>query len=211
MRKGIWIIALLLSLVLALSSCAGTVQTVDTTETESEGPSETAATEAADVDVTAMMPVFDALIRAMKETDSAYEPEDEGFFWTTLYLMGVNSGEELGRAEFTENTMIKVPRQAMQEFASACFEDYNDLLPLSDEDGSISYDEGQDAYLLAPSDPGDAVTEILDATETDGQVTAHVKFSGDDGTYTFTLISNPYASGISDPVFMYTVSSVQTD
>ena len=163
------------------------------------------------MDVGAMTPVFDALIRAMYETDSAYAPKDETFFWTTLYLMGVNSGEELGRAELTEDTMIKVPRQAMQEFASACFEDYDDLLPLPSDEGSISYDEGQDAYLLAPSDPGDTETEILDAEETDGLVTAHVKFSGDEGIYTFTLVSNPYASGISNPVFMYTVSSVQTD
>jgi hypothetical protein len=209
MKKGIWIVAVLLSLIFALSSCAGTVQTPDTTAAESEETSETAATEAADVDVEAMTPVFDALIRAMKETGGAYAPKDEGFFWTTLYLMGVNSGEELGRAELTEDMMIKVPRQAMQEFASACFEDYDDLLPLPEQDSSITYDEGQDAYLLAPSDPGDAVTEILDATEQDGRVTVHVKFSGDEEAYTFTLVSNPYASGISDPVFLYTVSGVQ--
>lgn len=150
--------------------------------------------------IEAMEPVFDSLIRAMNETGSKYAPRDQEYFWSTLYLMGVNYGGNNSLVE-KEEFEYKVPRKVMQEYASACFLDYDDLLDFPEE-CSIQYSEDYDAYILQLSDKGDLEVKVTSIEESKEGYLVTVTASG---TYQFTIVDNPYASGIADPAFYYTV------
>ncbi|MPM85375.1 hypothetical protein SDC9_132455 [bioreactor metagenome] len=163
--------------------------------------------------VEAMMPILDSIVRTMCIGDTAaYQPQDPEFFWNMLYLMGVNWGHTHPLVEQTEE-YVKVPRQVMQEFASAAFLDYSDLLPVPESmAGSLWYDEGLDAYCLAYSDKGDTETKLESvAAGADGSITAVVNLYETPDTFLnmveFVLVANPYVDGISEPTYFYTVRS----
>ncbi len=228
MKKSLILLAALFALSTVLSACAlGTAQPSQTAApAATEVPAVTAAPAATDApaatsdmsqvkkDVEAMMPILDSIVETMGiGEDSAYKPNDDGFCWYVLYLMGVNWGATHPLVEMTDECII-VPRQAMQEFASAAFFDYKDL-PAIPEDmaQSVQYDESIDAYRLAYSDRGTSETRMgtLDVAA-DGTVTVNVELyeTPDElllGTITFTLVANPYVEGINEPIYLYSVSN----
>lgn len=157
----------------------------------------------------AMEPIYDSLIRAMEESKNGYKPKDQTFFWDTLYLVAVNYGLQHPLVEQDEFE-TKVPRKVMQEYASACFLDYDDLLEFPEE-SSIQYSEDFDAYILPLSDRGDTYTEIdnIIKNEEGFVVTVHYKDKKNViATYEVSMVDNPYASGISNPNFYYTVKDI---
>ena len=225
-------LAVLLSVLMLLAACAGgadqtpaedkTTQTSAAQETAEAEPETSAVpqdseaaqeqpaetSEAYGDDIISMLPVFDSVIRAVKANDGVYAPKDEMFFWTTLYLLSANYGEQTGKAEFAGDGKIKVARQAMQELASACFGDYSDLLNVPDElSQTVVYDESIDAYILEPSDIGDSSSQIVDAIDVDGTTqVAVILVSGEEvENYMFVIIPNPYVDAVSNPVFRYTI------
>lgn len=176
-----------------------------------------ALAEAQDPKLEAMMPILDSLVRTMGiEGEVAYAPKDPEFFWTTLYLMGVNWGHTHPLVEQQEDGSVRVRRPVMQEFASAAFLEYDDLLEVpAGLAESVKYLEEWDAYELSPSDIGDTVTRLDGVVgNEDGSVTATVTLYGGEGeklgSIRFSLVANPYAQGISEPTYLYTVSAAET-
>ncbi len=162
-----------------------------------------------------MMPVFDSIARGISQGNE-YNPADNEFFWSVLYLCAVNWGYTNPLIEYGENA-VSVPRKAMQELASAMFFDYDDLTQVPQSlSSSISYDDGMDSYFLSLSDMGDMYT-CLDGyfTEADGSITAKVGMyapaDGLVGTASFSLADNAYASGIADATYYYSVKAASIE
>jgi len=89
-----------------------------------------------------MMPVFDSLMKAMLESENgSYAPQDAEFFWHTLYLIAVNWNHE-NRGVRHDGDYLIVFYRAMQEFATAAFYDYDDLLPVPDSLNHIIIKDG---------------------------------------------------------------------
>jgi len=157
-----------------------------------------------------MMPILDSIVRTIGiEGEGQYDPQDEGCFWYVLQQMGVNWGQTHPLYEKEGDTII-LPRQVMQEFASAAFYEYDDLLPVPEYLAeSVAYDEGLDAYRLAPSDMGDSYTELESVTRDGDRLNVTVALYVGDGELLghvdFVLISNPYSDGITDPTYYYSV------
>lgn len=228
MKKSMILLAALLALSAVVSACAaGSAQPVGSqTPIMTETPSVTVAPAMTDTpaatpdmsqvktDVEAMMPILDSIVETMGiGEESAYKPNDDTFCWYVLYLMGVNWGATHPLVEQTDECII-VPRQAMQEFASAAFRDYKELPAVPDDMAqSVQYDESIDAYRLAYSDRGTSETRMGTlCVAADGTVTVNVElYDAPDeellGTITFTLVANPYVEGIAEPIYLYSVSA----
>jgi hypothetical protein len=228
MRKSLILLAALLALSAVLSACGagGTEPAAAPTPAVTEVPAATdtpamtdtpAATQdisKVKTDIEAMMPILDSIVGTMGiGEDSAYTPNDDAFCWYVLYLMGVNWGATHPLVEMTDECVI-VPRQAMQEFASAAFFD-NDIPAVPDGMAqSVQYDESLDAYRLAYSDRANTETRMgtLDVAA-DGTVTVNAElYEVPDellGTIAFTLVANPYVEGISEPIYLYSVSAAK--
>lgn len=226
MKKGSLVLAALLALCTVLAACspspaapsgspvpsASEAPAAAQTPSPTEGPlpSPTPDVEAVRGDVEAMMPILDSLVRTMGSRGTIpYAPRDGEFFWYVLYLIGENWGQTHPLVQRGEDGSVTVPRQVMQEFASAAFLDYDDLLPLPESmESSVRYDEGLDAYLLAPSDMGSTDTRLDGlSVQGDALVVRVGLYEGEDflGALEFTLVENPYADGISDPIYLYTI------
>lgn len=203
----------------------GSISSPDITQTLTPAPTDTPdSTSTPDIgnvekNVEAMMPILDSIIRTLGiEGEFAFDSEDPEIFWSVLYLMGENWGSvhPLVTVEEDFDYTTIVPRQVMQEFASAAFLAYDDLLPIPDDYAqAVQYDESLDAYRLSPSDMGDAITHLESVSVSEGVVTVIVGYYvGEVGTdellgkFDFTLVDNPYADAISDPIFVYTVGQV---
>lgn len=237
MKKLSLFLAAVLALTLGLSACAPAgddVVVVPSISPAGEAPSSPSdvttntdipATQApeqtgdpqVEANLAAMMPILDSIVRTMGiGSETVYNPKDPEFFWSVLYLMGVNWGGAHPLVENdVQNQNVIVPRKVMQEFASAAFLDYSDLLDMPESYAqSVTYDEGLDAYALSLSDMGDSYTKLDDYTvNPDGSIAAQVGLYVGDGEYygqiTFTLTANPYADGIADPVYLYTVTAAE--
>lgn len=156
----------------------------------------------------------DSLVRCMLENDMAYDPQDPEFFWTALAYFAGQYGSEHELAEVTDDT-ITLPSKAVQEYAIALFADYDDLLELPESLSSrVTYDESTDAYTFGRGDIGLAETKLTLKEEKDGIITVQadlVSLMEDHdiiGSWTVAMTNNTYADGISDPLFLYSVSSV---
>lgn len=166
-------------------------------------------------DMTAMAAPIDSLARCMLENDLTYAPDDPEFFWTALYYF--TGGYAMGHAavEMTGSAQIKVPRQVMQEHATALFADYDELLELpADMEGRITYDESMDAYFVMPGDIGLSETKLTNFGKiADGYVLTAELWSTDEdanliAAWDVTLVDNAYADGISEPAYHYSVSDM---
>lgn len=166
--------------------------------------------------VEAMLPILDSLVRTMGIAgDTEYAPEDSEFFWTVLYLMGNNWGPTHPFVEAGDDGVTTVPARVMEEFAGAAFAAYS-AFPSIPEDlqGSVTFDEASEAYVLSPSDMGGTITKLDDVSlGQDGGVTATVGlYDGTDnpedfmGSVVFTLVKHPNAEGISDSIYLYRVT-----
>lgn len=155
-----------------------------------------------------MMPVLDSLTRFMVENETPYNPNDKEVFWTALSYIINNYGTSHPFVESYPDGTIVAKRQVVQEYASAMFYDYNDLLEIPDSlEGFVTYDKDYDAYSFAGSDRSESEVSIVDSTDNkDGTITVTTSLGGEHVNCIFTLVSNPYVSGISDPSFYYSVS-----
>lgn len=160
-----------------------------------------------------MLPALDSIARAMGiDGTEGYAPRDAEFFWTVIYLMGQNWGYAHPLYETVEidgQPTVSLPRRAVQEMATAAFFDYDDLPELVDTP-AITYDELHDSYVFAPSDMGDTYTEIESSYEPgNGNVVLVLGFYAGEGTrlggFDFTLAPNPYADGVEEPIYYYSV------
>ena len=162
-----------------------------------------------------MLMPMDALMMTAVEQGQDYDPSSPEFFWGALYRELGLYADASSLITVEESGEIKVPRQTAQEFATGLFADYSDLPALPDSLSSmIRYDEGWDAYFLSPGDRGLSAAELLTASPTeDGgyDMTARlydVTDSSDICVYRFHLVSNAYADGITEPLFLYSVESM---
>lgn len=162
-----------------------------------------------------MLMPMDALMMTAVEQGQDYDPSSPEFFWGALYRELGLYADASSLITTEESGEIKVPRQTAQEFATGLFADYSDLPALPESLSSmIRYDEGWDAYFLSPGDRGLSAAELLTASPTeDGgyDMTARlydVTDSSDICVYRFHLVSNAYADGITDPLFLYSVESM---
>ena len=162
-----------------------------------------------------MLMPMDALMMTAVEQGQDYDPSSPEFFWGALYRELGLYADASSLITTEESGEIKVPRQTAQEFATGLFADYSDLPALPESLSSmIRYDEGWDAYFLSPGDRGLSAAELLTASLTeDGgyDMTARlydVTDSSDICVYRFHLVSNAYADGITDPLFLYSVESM---
>lgn len=203
-----------------------TDQTSDSaqSETEAEGTdtaqdtqtSENGQTSPADMELSRlsdMEKAFDALMLGCFENDMVYDSHDPSFFWTVLYYGITNHTKEIPLAENTEEG-IRVPTMAVQEFATGLFADYDQLLQLPGEITDITYDADWDAYVFTPGDQIPLSTRLLNTSANEnGSISAAAALYDDETgapvrCYLFTLNTNPYADGITEPVFSYSVSDM---
>lgn len=159
--------------------------------------------------VTAMLPILDSIILALDDSEMTYEPKEENFFWSVLYYVVVNYTDQVYMAELTDDGLIKVPSRSVQEVATACFADYDDLLNIPESlVDSITYDADWDAYMFSPSDRGMSSSEITDMSMNGDTINVTMVLDGV-YTYKFTLIDNPYVDSIDSPIFYYSVTSAE--
>ena len=164
-------------------------------------------------ELSSMAAPIQALTRAMAELGYTYDPYLPVFFWNSLKLslslggldhsLIQNNGEEL-----------QVPRQAAQEFAAALFLNYGDLLPLPGSVSGVRYDDAWDAYFVQRLTGQAAVRTAVTQVTAGGRGSWLVDVSALQGetplcSFRFTLVPNPYADGIAQPAFLYTVSAVE--
>ena len=163
----------------------------------------------------AMHPILDSVARAMGVYETAgYAPSDAGFVWNVIYLTGENwaSTHPLYADDWrTDDGALHIPHKVAQEIASAAFFDYDDLPDIADAD-SVTYDESTDTYALAPSDMSTASTKLDSYTvQENGNISAILGFYDEEQTrvagFEFTLAPNPYAGGITDASYYYSVLS----
>ena len=124
-------------------------------------PSEQQVDETANEMAQAMLPVMDAGVRALRDSETGlYDAKDADFMWSVLYHLCVNY-EIPGGAEKTQDGVAAVPKARMEALASACFASYKELPELPKDRKNITYDEDADAYQITLSDSGDAQSEIM--------------------------------------------------
>lgn len=168
-------------------------------------------------DVSGMMPVLDSLTLALmqsgEEGSEIYEPHDSDFFWTVLYLMGVNWSAKDPSCEINGD-IICMPAQLLRAYASAAFSVSDGLLPLP-EGSTIRYDDIRDEYLLPLSDRGDADVKLVDVYCTaDGvNVVAQLVDSEDvpHATVYFELVDYTTIDNTAEMVFQYAVTKALLD
>ncbi|MDL2218542.1 hypothetical protein LJC27_07780, partial [Christensenellaceae bacterium OttesenSCG-928-M15] len=221
MKKTCIFLLLLLSIALVAVGCAGETPPVaqsvsPTPEGETEKPAASSAPDPApseEIDqekLEAMLPVFSAIIDASGELAYA---TDTDFFWTAMYMLCVNDMQEHPNVELVDGIELKVPANAVREFAVALFADFSEIPPLPNRESGIAYFHDDDAYVMQMSDGGGMNAVIMNFARVDETTLAvSVSREYDDGEtmlFEFTLIDNPYAASILDPLFYYSVVSVE--
>lgn len=165
--------------------------------------------------VSAMAAPIHALAETMLYTGEDYQPQDSEFFWNSLHFFLETYGNRHGAVGLSEEGTMRVPRKTMQEHAIALFSDYSDLLELPESlSDRIVYDDDWDAYLIYPTDYVPYTLSLSDLAEEDGKYHMEASLSdaaGDKvGTWEVTLVKNTYADGIENPLYPYSVSSMQS-
>lgn len=161
-----------------------------------------------------MEKALDSLMLCSLERNLEYDCENAVFFWYSIYYGIINHTSEIPLAEQVEET-IRVPKMAVQEFASGLFRDYSDLPAIPQEISLIRYDESWDAYLFTPMPRGEIATRLLSASSfADGTIEAAAVLYNTQSNQplfcgTFVLEENPYADGVTDPIFPYRVAEMK--
>lgn len=156
----------------------------------------------------------DALLMCMVESNSSYNPTDPEFFWNAIYDFAGLYGSKHSLSKTTDTALV-MPRQTVQEFAIALFSDYDDLLELPEScSDRIKYDAETDTYSFGLGDRGASKSEITCFTDNgDGSYSIDVALIGLDdnkiiSSGKFKIVSNEYASSISDPLYNFSISGV---
>jgi len=165
-------------------------------------------------DMEAMLAPMDAILMCGAETGFEYDSENPEVFWRLMYYNIGNHGSTHPLAK-VDRGILELDRKVVQEFATGMFANYSDLPELPEEmEGAITYDESIDAYLFSLGDRGLSQAEMVTCMKNaDGSydVTARLYDMEDNSTIVsavFHLVANPYADGIMNPMFLYTISSV---
>lgn len=164
-------------------------------------------------DMESMLAPMDAIMMCGAERGFDYNVDDPEVFWRLMYYNIGNHGSNHSLAK-VDKGILQLDYSVVLEFATGMFVNYSDLpvIPecLSD---SITYDESLDAYMFSLGDRGLSQAEILKCMKNaDGSydVTARLYDVTDGQTIVsakFHLETNPYADGITNPMFLYTISS----
>lgn len=161
-----------------------------------------------------MTKALDSLMVSCTAYERTYDSQDADFFWLVLSYGIQYHTDEIPLAEVLEQE-IRVPRMAVQEFATGLFADYSDLPKLPQDHPTVRYDADWDAYVFSAS--GCLIpfeTRILNAYQKeDGQIRIAAALYDPDTQaplhcYIFYLVPNAYADGITDPIFPYSVSTM---
>ena len=170
---------------------------------------------ALDVSTLSMMEkALDSLMLCSLERDLEYDCENATFFWYSIYYGVINHTSEIPLAEPIEED-IRVPKMAVQEFASGLFRDYSDLPAIPKELSLVRYDENWDAYVFTPMPRGEIATRLLSASSfADGTIEAAAVLyntQNDQPLFcgTFLLEENPYADGVTDAMFPYRIAEMK--
>lgn len=200
------LLAVWMALLFAL--CAPSVQ-AQAPDTRTEAPG--AQAEALDADVAAMSPVLEALACASLMLERDGDAGDPAFFWTALGLLAERTCADDPLCALVDGE-LRVPRQKMQELASAAFSAYSDLLPLPAGDFFVRYDEAWDAYFVAPVDAdGVAAEPVIGRVQPNGTIDAELAFRAGGTSYALraVLTGNRYLDGIADPAYPYAVAMAE--
>ena len=162
-----------------------------------------------------ILAVMDSYMMCMEENGDTFE-QDKDAYWTLLYYILGNYGTMRDSVKITDSEM-KVPREVVEEYASALFADYSELPDISKQQGPmISYDEKEDSYIFGLGDRGCSASKIVSSWDNgDGTYNVIAKLYGleDDSTictWVFTLIENEYADTIKDPLFYYSIANAKS-
>ncbi len=164
-----------------------------------------------------MLPVFDSIIRSTAEQKSIptdkFLSTNKELAWDILYHLCVNFGEQYPQIEIQEDKM-KVPYKAMQEFATACFADYEDLAAVPAGVEHITYSKEWNAFMLAMSDRGATTCSIVGVEPDGDKFKVKVNLNDDEtgevlDAREFIIVPNTFASGITDPAFFFSVAEVK--
>ena len=167
-----------------------------------------------------MLAIMDSLNMCMVENQCDYTPENPDFLWKALfYTIGnypdLRDNEESGliTIDNSTGTMI-VNYKLVQVYATGITESYSDL-PALPEESYVSQGEDTEYYHFPMGDRGLSYGKIASWAENgDGTHTVETQLIGADdesliAAFEYVLADNPYADGITDPMFLYTVRSVK--
>ncbi|MDO5111264.1 MAG: hypothetical protein Q4E65_03055 [Clostridia bacterium] len=163
----------------------------------------------------AMLPVMDAGVRALRDSEAGhYDAEDAAFVWNVLYYLCAGNELQSDLIDYAQDGVAVIPAKLMQELASACFASYSELPALPEDMKNISYDKKLDAYEVQLSDGGDAQSRIMRVVPlADQGYTVFLAFVNEAApeapllsTYAFDLGKNAQIDGIADPLFPMSVN-----
>ncbi len=161
-----------------------------------------------------MVEPADAILMALAESTEAYAPKDPDFFWHALSLfLGMYSENHL-LVEVTDSS-LRVPRKVAQEFATALYYDYDDLLEIPESRSDfVTYSDAEDAFYLGRGDRGLSETVITRwAKEDDGTyyLEAELHSCMDETVIqkaVFLVKENEYTDGMTNPTYFYSIADV---
>ncbi len=158
---------------------------------------------------------IDSLLLYHAETGKEYDANDSYMLWRTLQYAFGNFGVNYNRAELKEYSLTVEP-MTIGEFTTAILDgDYKNY-PIPEElNDQAWYDSNDNSYYFGVGDRGLSQTEILTYQYLDNhnlKVTARLYGLDDNSTIcsgTFYFKRNDYASGVIEPLFYYTVTTVE--
>lgn len=166
-----------------------------------------------------MLPIMDSLMMCMGDNDYSYDSTNPEFYWSALYYVTNLCGRERdGNGVSVDGVegIMKVYYRVVQEFATATFADYTDLIDIPEGVENIKVNpEDNEEYVLSMGDRGSSASRIVSwETESDGSqtVVAQLYDVADDAVIVeckFVLVDNVYADSVSSPTFLYSVKSAE--
>jgi len=175
--------------------------------------------EQAEAKIRAMQPLFESVINCINSIEGGwngrYSAANPQFMWSILYFFATSHAQLNSQVEQSDDAFL-VPRGVMQDFASACFADYINLLPIPAGDEFISYDDSWDRYTVKMSDAGAAVFNIGAINlEANGKYSVTVVMLDEEeaevyGNYMFTLVPNAYSTKYTETLFSFSIENVES-
>ncbi len=201
-------------ILIGFSACSNNSSTNETKQNEEVNENSTQKSVEVPDNIQNMLEPSDAILMCRVEGKFSYTPKDPTFFWAALYDFTCLYGAKHPLSKVTDTELI-MPRQAVQEYATALFADYNDLLDLPESlSDHIKYDADTDTYSFGLGDRGLSQPEIIGFTDNgDGSYILDVALKSlDEGNIIcsgkFTIVPNEYASSMSDPIYNFSISQV---